>query len=997
MGNGSDFQTIKDRLSLLEVISQEAGLGMKGAHLEECPFCGGHGCFSLHGSNNDQFKCHQCSEAGDVIDFFRLFLKVEAGEALKLAADKAGIALKAPAKRDPAGLNLTVKDTIFLEAVRHYTGNVPLNGGKSYLMEGRGHQEETISRMQVGWSTGGLVDHLRAKGFSDEQIKASGLGKEKESEGRPHLVDFFRKGLAIFPHMDRGRVLHFTMKDPSKKLGYQLPNEARSREWRFYHQEALSKYGEVLVVEGENDLLSVMDSGVDHVIGLIGQPAEYQLKALQTFCAAKQLYLWLDNDKGGKNFVRLICATVRTNIRIIRYSEEVKDPDEYLRGFEGDRKKEIKRLQEEAVDYLTWEIGEIATLETLEERLKALKVRKVFTAMAEMVEAEKQVFVEKVQRLGFSKEAIEEQIDTNQDLRHELAVYFETVPKKDCDPNYVASLIFKHLGRDGRFFRDGMANTFLLYHHQIYEIGSNRPFNALIKKMTGLLPTKEPGRSVWESLASEAYNAGMRIDLASWISTDRVNDTIYINLNSPNNGIIKINKDKIEEIPNGLNKEGVLLRSSNKIMPLNFLPDADIAEGMKALQELVFENLTCDRKQRYLILLWMFSAFLLDFSPYMALMKFSGASASGKTTAARLLSLLIYGNEHLGDPSAAAAYAVAAQNPLLIIDNLEHDDFTKNILKFLLLSATKGSKEKRTQGTDSETIQESPKALVLITAIEPFVKAELINRTYDIEFSGQYKSDGFVEDEAIREVLKKRDLILSAMLKFISREILPNLEKRKDYITILKKEYKNHSKNRTDEYLSLLMLMLEKVLKYIPLYGPDDFLYGIETGDKEIRKAWIEYQNAQAKEMETSSNNIIKLLDGLVQEYVLKMKDLQPAFHQGYDEEVYCYTHPEYGLELVKTKAEVSRDEASGENYTVAHIEFVTTSKELVPAFDRFCKNNGIKNPYPNAAVFGERFKNDRPLLTKSGWELLYKEGIEPYHKIVRGYKFWKFRKTIIR
>lgn len=39
----SDFERIKECLRLQQVISQETGLAMKGPHLEQCPFCGGHG------------------------------------------------------------------------------------------------------------------------------------------------------------------------------------------------------------------------------------------------------------------------------------------------------------------------------------------------------------------------------------------------------------------------------------------------------------------------------------------------------------------------------------------------------------------------------------------------------------------------------------------------------------------------------------------------------------------------------------------------------------------------------------------------------------------------------------------------------------------------------------------------------------------------------------------------------------------------------------------
>lgn len=1014
-----DFQRVKEQLNILTVIISETGLSMKGRHLEKCPFCGGHDCFSID-ADKGLYKCFQCPAAGDVHTFYQKYFNLDPGSALERAATRAGITIKG--QRSPkasVGLDLTVRETILLEAARYYHSHLLDNGGKAYLIGRRGHKEDVLKAMQIGWTDGCLVDHLLSKGFSHAQIKASGLAKGKDEGDKTTLWDFFSKGLAIFPHLDRGKVIHFTQKDPEpdpeKKKKYQLPNDYRSKEWRFYNQDALSKFQEAIIVEGENDLLSVMDAGVQNVIGLIGQPADYQVKALKTFCASKHLYLWMDNDEGGKKFIRQLCEELKINVRIVWTPSDDpghpafrKDPDEYLRSFEGDKRKEIKRLQEAALTHPAWEIREISRLVTLEERLKALKDRKIFAAVADMVEAEKLVYIEKLVALGFSPESVEELLEVNQDLRRELAIYFERVPKKDADPNFIAGVIFKHLSQNGRFFRDAMDETYLLFQHRIYQISNNRPFNALMKKVSGLLPTKEPGRSVWESLASEAFNAGSKIDRASWIHTDRKECAVFVNLNTANNVIMKISPGKIEEIPNGLNENGVLLNASNKLLPVNFNPDVDIQEGMRALKELVMDNMTCNREQRYLILCWFISAFLLDFAPYMALMKFSGAWESGKSTPAKFLSLLIYGDEHLSDITTAGAYRSSANNPLLIFDDLESEDVTKSLSKFLRLAATKGEKEKSSSNSDHNTITEKPKGLVLITAIDPLIQTAVISRTIDIEFEKKYLRTDFIEDEIKRDLVQKRDLIVSAILKFLSRDILPALQAgkdQKDYIAILRKEYPKHAKRRLDEYLSILMLILNKVIKYVPFYNEDDFAFGIDTGETDIRKAWIEYQNTTAQDNETSSNSIIKMLDGLVREYAAKMKDLAPAPHldyrddEGKPRDVFAYTHPEYLIEMIKT-VQARLEDDQGTVYTKAYLEFLATPTDLVIAFDRWCRNNGQRNPYENVSVFGQRFKTERTLLPKAGWEIVInpkKPRLEPYHDVIEGQRFYKLRKTVIR
>ncbi len=998
---GNDFEQVKQRIDLGNLIQQETGLKMGRHHLERCPFCDGHDCFSV---KNGSFNCFQCpgnETGGDVFSFLERFHGIESKDALHKAAEVAGIVLEAPKR-----IRLSRTEKLLAEAAEYYHGVMMDNGTRAYLTEDRGHRLETLQRMRVGFSDGNLVSAMGHKKFSNDEMLTAGIARERDIEGRKVVVDMFGPGFLIYPHFIGGKVRHISTKDPRKQRPpFQLPVEKRHKDWRFYNQDAIDIYSEIILLEGEDDLQTVLDTGAGNVIGMIGQISEVQIKALASTMRKKILYLWMDNDlpnaKGkrpGHNYIRKICGALKNiEVRIILYPDGI-DPDEYLRGFQGDRRQEIKRLMATAVDYLSWEIGQAGNLSNLEERLEALKEYKVFNAIALLPEIKQQIFAEKLVGIGFSKKAVAEQLEERLDIRRKLNIYFETLPDKSkADPNIVADIIYQGFTQDGMFFYDNAATVFLMYNHQIYEISNNRPFNALMKKNTMLLPTRDPGRSVWESLASEGFNSGNQINFSSWTHTDRIKDAVFVNLNSPSNTIMKLYKQGVEELPNGLNEDGILLRSSDDIKPFTYLPDASMRKGFRLIKELLLDTLTCEKEQRWLVISWLVSAFLLDFSQAHALMKFAGGSAAGKSKCAGRLSHLLYGEDQVGNPSAAAAYSEASRNPMVIIDNLESGDFNNSILKFLLLAATGGQKTKRSSGTESGTTKEKPKALILVTAIEPFLKPELINRTIEIEFNARFKNDGFVEDEVIGNIQKNRDLMMSCILKLVATQIIPNLTERKKYITILQKEYRGHSKDRMNEYLALLMLILDKVLPYMPFYGEDDVNYGMDSGAKEIRKAWITTQDAQAKETEVSSNTIMKLLDGIIRECTMRMKeiDVKTEDVSGYDEPMFYYRHPEYGLHLFKSRATNFMEDDEG--YSKSYIEFEATSKDIVFAFDKFCRNNGLKNPYNTGAVFGSRLKNDVKLLQKGGWELITKEGIEPYAKVVKGRRFYKFRHVIIR
>ena len=1015
----SDFEKVKGALSLRSLIPELTGLALheQTGHLAQCPFCAHKDCFSIPKGMNG-YKCHSCDKKGDVFTFLEEFEGLDKRGALERAAKLANIPLEEKKSSAP---KLTTVDKIRIDAAEYYHANMLSNGGKAWFTETRGHLMTTLEAEKVGWSDGRLLDHLRQKGFEDRDIVESGVAKEKEIEGGTRVLDFFPKGMAVFPHWSHKKVLHFTMKDPrpipaDEKYKFQFPNEKRDKKWQFYGQDVLERYDEIILVEGENDRLQVLNSGITYVMAMIGQISDEQLKALMTRCKGKHLYLWTDNDQAGRKYIRKICrAMLGQAVKIITYGKEGDDPDSFLKTLEGDRKRAVRQMQMDAVDYPTWEIDQAAVFPTLKEKLEYLQAPggetacNVFRQISQQPLIQQQIYTEKLVSLGFSSKAIEQQLDFSQDLLKQISEYRATMAK-DADPISMGEIIFKFFSHHGRFYYDISNTVYLIYQNKTYIVGNDTAFNSLMLKMTRMIYSQAPGAQVWDSLKHIAYLNGRRIDMAQWIHTDVVKDTIYYNLNSPNNVILKVSRERIEEIQNGMNDDHILLSSTHKIAPFNFLPDTDIQEGFTALRELIFDNLAMTKQHRYLVLCWMLSGFCPDMAPYQFLMKFSGYASSGKSTAAKTLTALIYGNEQLSDPSGAAAFSSASQNPMLVIDNLEHKDLTRTMQKFLLLAATRGQKEKRKGGTDSDTVDESPRALICITAIEPFTLSELISRTVDLQFDRRiHGSDNFHESDVLEQLKKKRNLIMSAILRFLQKEILPNLDQRKEFMTILNKQFKGHAKDRTNAYLALLMLILERMLKYIPYYPPDDLMHGIETGDKDIYTAWIEGQNREAKETELGSNNILALLDGLVREHLQwsKGKNLTTQPEQGYDQDVFVMEHPDYGIRMIKTRVEercslCNKRQADcacpgGEYHEYSEIEFVATSAEIVDAFDRLAKMTGRRNPYESASVFTARLRNDMALLKKGNWELVQREGIEPYFKRIHGKRFLKFKHVLVR
>ena len=1029
-----DFKRVKEALNLLSVITSESGLVMKKKHLEECPFCRGHECFSIFKRDGQEaYKCHQCDASGDVFTFLESYSHLDKSQALRRAAELASITLSSTSTTKV--IQETIKERIFKAASEYYNQCALAGPGYEYFIERRGHAEHLIADMRLGYTAGAeLKDHLLRQHFSIEDILSAGLISEMKTNGDSSekvYRDFFPKACAIFPHFDnKGRIIHFTQKDADleraasdKKVKWQLRKEHRDKTWLFYNQKVVSA-DSVILVEGENDLLALMSAGHKNVMAIIGQISDVQLKCLKDNLKHKTLYIWLDVDgkvdkgdpskntqklgTGGRGFTEKICNALRGaayDVRIIEHPGEAKDPDEYLQGYEGKRRQEVQRLVEHSINYVSWQLKRIGESKDISDIIIALKDRKMFSTIAAMPRIDRLPYIEALKSMGLDEETIKEQLEVNRELRDAIGVITAKDGLAKACPYKLTNVIYEHFEATGKFFRDREHKVYLLYNNIIYEIDNNRPFNALMDKSGGLLVNRAPGPQIWEALACRGYNHGVNINIASWLVTKETRRIIYVNFNASDNTILKISADDIKEVPNGLNEDDVLLKASDKISPMEFNSGVMIKDGLEILRDLVLDNMTCDREQRYLIICWAISAFLLDFMPYQAIMKFSGSTASGKTTAAKLLSKLLYGQEELGHVSSAAAYSLAAQNPMVILDNLEENDRNKSLKMFLLLCATGGSKEKRAGGTDSDTVQEKPKSLILITAIEPLEEPELINRTIDIEFSKAHRTEDFVESTVLREIGKHRQDIISAILKLLQKDILPDLETGiKRNLHILKGSHKGHSKDRSDEYLALLMLILEKLLPHIPLKGEDDFT----NNPAEIWAEWLRYQDRQAEDDEIEGNNILRMLDGLAYEYEVNMRNQEyksaptmPGFKH-LEITVFKYRHPQYMLEAEKTEPEHITKDKEGkpcEPYYKSMLIFTASSNQIVSAMSSWCKDKGSRVPFESAARFTKRLTNDEPTLKRGGWHILKdpKFNGKPYSKVVQGTRYLTLVKTMER
>lgn len=341
----SQIQRVKDATSIEEIIGERINLTRSGSYYRGlCPFHSEKSPSFFVSPQMQRFKCFGCAAAGDVYEFLQRYEGLSFYEALQLLADKTGIVLEkttaSPAdhqrERHREILNLAKEYYHFL-LTKHEAGA----GARAYLKE-RGITAESIKIFQLGYSLpswDGLIKYLHGKKkYELSELAHVGLIVMNE---RKRQYDRFRDRL-MFPLTDaRGRVVGFSGRvlDPEIKTAKYI----NSPETEFYHKSQLlygfselfqeiRKKEEVIVVEGEFDVISSAQAHVNNVVAIKGSaltPDHAQIMHR----VVERVILALDADEAGIEATKRaipICTEAGLELRIIKVPEG-KDPDDLAR------------------------------------------------------------------------------------------------------------------------------------------------------------------------------------------------------------------------------------------------------------------------------------------------------------------------------------------------------------------------------------------------------------------------------------------------------------------------------------------------------------------------------------------------------------------------------------------------------------------------------------------------------------------------------------------
>jgi len=343
-------EDIKSKLDIVDLVQEYVPLKQSGANFKGlCPFHNEKTPSFMVSRERQFFKCFGCGEGGDIFTFLQKMENLEFPEVLKILAEKAGVKIVRQ-NYNPAFENLKTKlYNLHETAVQFYQEQLRLPTGRAaldYLLISRGLTENILKEFQIGlapntWDM--LSKFLKTQGFSDQEIKQSGLVVEKTGDYNGlNYYDRFRWRI-MFPILDHhGNIVGFTARALDKNESAKYINTPQTLIYNKSQvlygldkaKSAIREKGYVILVEGNMDVVASYKAGVKNVVASSGTSlTQDQLKNLKRY--TENLALCFDADSAGVRAAERGVDLIWTNgmnVKVIILPEKFKDPDELVKN-----------------------------------------------------------------------------------------------------------------------------------------------------------------------------------------------------------------------------------------------------------------------------------------------------------------------------------------------------------------------------------------------------------------------------------------------------------------------------------------------------------------------------------------------------------------------------------------------------------------------------------------------------------------------------------------
>ncbi|MFN2432086.1 MAG: DNA primase [Gemmatimonadota bacterium] len=372
------LQEIRERVDLVELVGEGVQLRKRGRNFVGlCPF---HRERTPSFNVNPElqiFKCFGCGAGGNALTYLMARENLDFPEAARRLAARAGLELpeaggEARPRWEPLhGANAFAAE-FYERALRESSAASP---ARAYL-DARGVDEDARAVFRLGWAPDawdGLLSAARDAGIAQENLLEAGLLSRSERTGG--LFDRFRARV-VFPILEPGgRVAGFSGRLLAD--GRDAPKYLNTGETPVFHKGALlfglaltknaiRRAGEVVVVEGNFDLVSLHARGIPNVVAPLGTALTPEQALLLRRYAPRAVLLYDSDEAGLKAAFRSADELVARGLQVrIAFLPPGTDLDAFVRA-EGT--PALQALLREAPDVIA------AKLRVLRERLDLSRV-----------------------------------------------------------------------------------------------------------------------------------------------------------------------------------------------------------------------------------------------------------------------------------------------------------------------------------------------------------------------------------------------------------------------------------------------------------------------------------------------------------------------------------------------------------------------------------------------------------------------------------------------
>ncbi len=339
---------IREKINVVDLVGETVRLKKAGVNFRGlCPF---------HSEKTPSFTvspakqiwhCFGCGLGGDVFEFVKQSEGVDFPEALQILAARAGVTLRRP----EGGVSYTPDQKKNLYDINNWAAlfyskvlsdSQTAKPARDYLQK-RGFRPETLKQWQIGYAPDGFhafEEFIVKKGYTKQEAATAGLLVKREDGS---YFDRFHERVMFSLFDMHGRVVGFTARILKDQDG--VSKYVNSPETLIYSKSRLiyglnlakteiRKRDEVIVVEGNVDVITCHEFGFSNVVGSSGTAfTNPQLESLKRF--TENISFALDADAAGvvatRRAVELALAA-GFNVKIISIPRALaKDPDELIR------------------------------------------------------------------------------------------------------------------------------------------------------------------------------------------------------------------------------------------------------------------------------------------------------------------------------------------------------------------------------------------------------------------------------------------------------------------------------------------------------------------------------------------------------------------------------------------------------------------------------------------------------------------------------------------